>query len=206
MARRCGHAENAVERRADLVADRRKKARFGLARRLGPVARGGGRPQLPDFVAQPLQFGLRRRARLRACAGRKRSTPPAAAPPVARRSGSKFPRRSSIGAPLARRIMLRPIDKVFLPAHAAARPAAEARAVGERLGEMRTRHRFGAVEIGDGAGELQHAVEAARAEGEAVGRLANERRPRPVERRDALRSPPAGAAALAATPGSPSAS
>ena len=49
-----GHAENAVERRADFMADGGEEARLGLARRLGAVAAGGGFLQFPDFVAQRL--------------------------------------------------------------------------------------------------------------------------------------------------------
>ncbi len=47
-----GNAENAVQRGADLVADSREKARFGLARRFGFLTRFNGVPHLPDFVAQ----------------------------------------------------------------------------------------------------------------------------------------------------------
>ena len=41
VAQEVGHAENAVDRRADLVAHRGEEAGLGFARRLGPVARRG---------------------------------------------------------------------------------------------------------------------------------------------------------------------
>ena len=52
-----GHAEDAADRGADLVAHRRQKARFGLVRRFGPVARGGRFLEPPELVAQGLVFG-----------------------------------------------------------------------------------------------------------------------------------------------------
>jgi hypothetical protein len=59
LAQEIGHAENAAERRADLVAHRRQEARLRLARRLGALARGGVFLEPPDLVAQGLdrRFG-----------------------------------------------------------------------------------------------------------------------------------------------------
>jgi len=60
-----GHAENAIQRRADLMTDGREKARLRLARRLGPVAR------LPRrAIRRPRRATARARVRRRACAGR----------------------------------------------------------------------------------------------------------------------------------------
>ena len=43
VAEKIGHAENAVERRADLVRDHRQEPRFGAARRFRLIARIGER-------------------------------------------------------------------------------------------------------------------------------------------------------------------
>jgi hypothetical protein len=48
-----GHAENAVERRAHLMADGREKARFRLVGGFRAVARRRRSLQIGDFVAQP---------------------------------------------------------------------------------------------------------------------------------------------------------
>ena len=52
LPQQVGHAEDAADRRADFVAHGRQKARFGLVRRLGPIARGGRFLEPPEFVAQ----------------------------------------------------------------------------------------------------------------------------------------------------------
>ena len=57
LAQQVGHAENAADRGADLVAHRRQKARLGLARRLRPVARVGRFLEPPKFVAQRFVLG-----------------------------------------------------------------------------------------------------------------------------------------------------
>src|SRR4051794_4928613 len=56
-----GHAEDAVQRRAELVADRGEKTRFGLARRLGLDAgllkRALGHHAVRDFTAHTQDLG-----------------------------------------------------------------------------------------------------------------------------------------------------
>ena len=70
LAQEVGHAEDAADRGADLVAHRRQEARFGLVGRLGPVASGRGFLQPPEFVAQAFVLGGdERRARFRLLPG-----------------------------------------------------------------------------------------------------------------------------------------
>ncbi len=57
LPQQVGHAENAADRGADLVAHRGQKARFGLARRLRPVARAGRFLEPPELIAQRFVLG-----------------------------------------------------------------------------------------------------------------------------------------------------
>ena len=68
---------------------------------------------------------------------------------------------------------------------------------------MAARDRIRAIEVGDGAGELQRAVKAARRERQTLGRLADQRRPGGVER-GSFSITLAGALALVVEPATPS--
>ena len=77
LAQQIGHAEDAAQRRADLVAHRRQEARLRLARRFGALARGGAFLQPPNLVAQRF-VGRVGAARARAAARRRRWSRPSA--------------------------------------------------------------------------------------------------------------------------------
>ena len=60
VAQQLGHAENAVQRRADLVAHRGQESRFGFARGFGAITRLSGFLEPPDLVAEAFVVDLDR--------------------------------------------------------------------------------------------------------------------------------------------------
>ena len=62
------------------------------------------------------------------------------------------------------------------PASGRRRRAFRAAAIAQRLGQMRPAHAIGAVEIGERARELEHAMIAARGKAHAFGGVAQQRR------------------------------
>ena len=202
LPQQIGHAENAADRSADLVAHRRQKARFGLARRLCSVARARCFLETPKFIAQPVVLGGDpRSARFRLTSGAgdgagersRQSNCPASLKSQRmkreiRQAGAQIhsqSRLSSASRRSARRSMVsgsscEPLEEFgrivrFAPILCRRDRAVWCAAVGERFGEMHATGWATSVQVGKRASKLKHAVIAARRQAEPFGCVTQQR-------------------------------